>query len=327
MTHRTRVSALLLVVSMAAGACGPDVPLEVGVRDYSTDIVYGSQRQPPPLPPPVPAANPEPGFPGFIVPPPPIVVTQQPGSEPAPRPVPPPPAAACPTDDPLDFPRQPATRTVSGPPAAGVYLFRQQGTVSIAGQPAQALPAESSREVRNVVPAANNEVTYDVVIESLGDVTTSSYAARQSTGDPSLDGVFLTRVVTRRANGGVDEFTPTRGVRIIAVPAGPAASWNDVGTDPLRATSMVVQGQVTDKGRVNACGTPLDSWTVKVTGRLLGPGKDLTVTATYQVATQFGGFVLADDVAITGTDGGVRVDLRSAATVNAIEPRPPRNAQ
>lgn len=88
---------------------------------------------------------------------------------------------------------------------------------------------------------------------------------------------------------------------------------------------MVVRGTVTDKGRVNACGTPLDSWTVKVNGRLLGPAKDLTVTATYQVGTQFGGFVLADEVVISGTDRGARVELRTAATVNAIEPAPPRS--
>lgn len=322
MTHsRPTLVVLLAVLAVSATACGPDIPIEVGIRDYSTDIVYGAQRQPTALPPPVPAANPSPGFPGFIVPPPPAsAVTSLP---PPPLPTLPPAVVACPVDDPFDFPAEPATRTIVASPTAGVYTFRQGGTFVVGDQPPRPLPAESLRQIRDVVAdPESGDLTYDVVIESLGDTTTSSYAVRQTTGDPSLDGVFLTRVVTRRADGSADEFTPVSGARIIALPAGPSVSWNDAAIDPLRGSSLVVQGTVVDKGRVNACGTVLDAWTVEVTGRLLGPDKDLLVTATYQVGTQFGGFVLADQVTITGTDGGVQVELQSTATVNAIDPAP-----
>ena len=320
-----RVAGVVVCVVLVGSACGRDESIEVGMREYSTDIVYGSQRKEVP-PAPLPAANPTPGFPPFIVPPPPArVVTQVPTTVTTmvPAEVPPVPLApACPEDDPFDFPREPATRLVGAAPKQGRYRFRQEGAVAIGSVAAAALPTETSREIRNVATVASNAHTYDVVVESLGDTTTTSYSVRQSTGDPSLDGVFITRVVTRRADGSVDEFTPVSGVRIIALPAAPAASWNDVGTDPLRGTSMIVRGTVTDKGRVNACGTPLDSWAVKVEVRLLGAGKDLTVSATYQVGTQFGGFVLGEQVALRGTDRGQTVDLKSATSINDIQPEP-----
>lgn len=318
---RHPLPALAVLAALMAGACGPDVPLEVAVRDYSTDIVYGEQTRPS-SPPPIPGANPDPGFPGFIVPPPPARLAP---AEPEPGSVPAPPAA-CPADDPLDFPDQAASRTVSAPPAAGIYTFRQQGAVRVGERAPQPLPATSEREVVNAA-ATSGDLAFDVRIEASGETTTTSYAVRQATGDPGVDGVFLTRVVTRRAGGGVDEFSPARGVRLLALPAAAGVSWRDVGTDPIRATSMVVEGTVVDKARVNACGTPLDAWTVKVTGRLLGPAKDLAINATYQIGTQFGGFVIADDVAIAGADGGVRVELRSTAVVNNIEParRPSRS--
>lgn len=318
MTRRRPRSAMLLAsLAVAVSACGPDIPIEVGVKDYSTDIVYGSQRQPTAPPPPIAAANPVPGFPGFIAPPPPAAL-----STPLPQPPPPPPAAECPADDPFAFPAEPAPGPVTEPPMPGVYTFRQEGTVAVGDQTPQVLPTESLRQVRDVILEPTGDITYDVAIESLGETTTTSYAVRQTTGDPSLDGVFLTRVVTRRADGTVDEFAPVSGVRLIALPAGPGATWNDVATDPLRATSMVVQGAVVDKGRINACGTVLDAWTVEVTGRLLGPGKDLEVKATYHVGTQFGGLVLADEIAITGTDRGAAIQQQVRATINSIEPGP-----
>src|SRR4051812_5029709 len=188
---------------------------------------------------------------------------------------PPPAPSACPDDDPFSSPPAPAPQAVSAPPTVGSYTFRQHGTTKVGDGPATDLPASAVRQVRNVMRSDNGDVTYDVVINSFGDTTTTSYAVRQTTGDPSLDGVFITHVVTRRANGTVDEFAPLSGARIIALPAGPGTSWNDVATDPIRSTSMVIQGQITDRGRVNACGTVLDSWTVQVTGNPWEPPRTL----------------------------------------------------
>jgi hypothetical protein len=315
-----------VVLAAVGTACGPPkAPTEVVMKELSTDIVYGSQHKPA-APAPVPAANPTPGFPSFIVAPPPSVirpVTSSPApvvTQPTPSPTVPP--AACPDDDPFTFPAEPAPRGVTTPPSAGAYTFRQGGTTRVGDAPPMALPASAVRQVRNVAAAPNGDITYDVVIDSFGDTTTTSYAVRHTTGDPSLDGVSITHIVTRRADGTVDEFAPLSGARIIALPAGPGVMWNDVATDPIRSTSMVLQGQVTDRGRVNACGTVLDSWTVHVTGHLLGPAKDLTLDATYQIGTQFGGFVLADNVSMKGTDGGDAVEQTSNATINDVRPAP-----
>ena len=311
--------AALVVLSTA---CGPKHSTELAMKQYSTDIVFGTQSRPAPAPP-VAGAEPAPAFPSFIVPPPPSPTTPA-GSLPTTtsRPAGPPAATrACPPDDPFVFPQDPATSAVFRPPTAGSYTFRQEGNVTVSGAPAIALPAQSIRRVGNVTGTPATGLNFDVAIESLGDTTTTTYQARQSTGDPTLDGVFITHVVTRRASGSIDEFAPANGVRILPLPAAAGATWNDVGTDPVRGTSMVVQGTVdADKARVNACGTPLDAWGVQVSGRLLGPNKDLTLTAAYAVGTQLGGFVLREQVSLSGTDGGSSVHLTSAATIN--DPRP-----
>lgn len=312
-----RAAVVTVALALAGTACGPPkAPANVVMKELSTDIVYGSQRKPAP-PAPVPGANPTPGFPAFIVPPPPSVAASA-GPVTAPTTVPP--RKACPDDDPLTFPAAPAPGSVPAAPAAGAYSFRQQGTVKIGSNPPMALPPASTRRIANVATAAIGDITYDVVIDSFGDTTTTSYAVRQTAGDPSLDGIFITHVVTRRADGSVDEFAPVSGARIIALPAGPGVTWNDVATDPIRGTSMIVQGQVNDRGRVNACGTVLDSWTVQVAASLVGPGKDLALQATYQIGTQYGGFVLGDNVSLKGTDGGTTIDQTSTSTIN--DPRP-----
>lgn len=312
----------LTAALVVCASCAPRDPIQLGMKEYSTDIVFGRQSPPPPPPPPIAAAEPAPGFPSFIVPPPPAApagATASPSTTSASRrsrPAAPP----CPPDDPFVFPEEPATPGVLRPPSAGPYVFRQKGEVTVSGTTTP-LPAASIRRIGDVVGTPPGDVRYDVTIESLGDTTTTTYQVRQSTRDPSIDGVFITRVVTRRASGKVDEFAPVNGVRIISLPAAPGATWNDVGTDPARATSMVVQGTVeAGKARVNACGTPLDAWAVKVSGRLLGPGKDLALSASYAVGTQLGGFVLREEVTLSGTDDGRSLRLSSSATISA--PRP-----
>ena len=315
MTATTARSAALALVLVVAAACsGPDVPLDAGVREYSTDIVYGRQSEPP-QPAPILGANPDPAFPGFLAPPPPAPVAS----------FPPPTVAtpACAEADPFAFPAEVATPGIGEPPTAGRYTYRQEGTIEIAGRDPIVLPPELSRTVDAVeTDAETGELTYDVVTTAFGETTTTSYAVRQTTGDPSLDGLFLTQVVTERPDGSVDQFAPLGGVRLIALPAAPQTTWNDVGTDPLTATSMIVDGTVVEKGRVNACGTVLDSWTVEVTGRILGPSKAIEIDATYAIGTQFGGLVLAEDVHLTGTDAGETVEQTSKTTINAIVPEP-----
>lgn len=315
-----RAATLALVLVIGSAACGgPDVPRKAGVREYSTDIVYGRQSKPP-QPAPIVGANPDPAFPGFLAPPPPAPRTPV-----APPTVTPP---ECRDADPVAFPADVATPGIAKPPAAGRYTFRQQGSISVEGRDPITLPPEQSRIVDAVESDADTgTLTYDVVTEAFGETTTTSYAVRQTTGDPSLDGLFLTQVVTKRPDGTVDQFAPLGGVRLIALPAGPETTWQDVGTDPLTATSMVVDGRVVEKGLVNACGTVLDSWTVEVTGRILGPSKAIEIDATYEVGTQFGGLVLAERVHLTGEDTGEAVEQTSTSTINAIVPQPADGGQ
>jgi hypothetical protein len=86
---------------------------------------------------------------------------------------------------------------------------------------------------------------------------------------------------------------------------------------------MTFTTTVEGKARVFACGQPLDTWTVHLTaGRLTSPTQELQFDATYQLATQFGGIVVADTVAFTGTDNGDGIQRSNRAAIASV-PRSP----
>lgn len=309
-------AAALLVV---ATACGPELPLEIGVKDRPTDVVYGSQKKPP-QPAPVPLAPLDPGFPSFIVPPPtPMAVA---------RPVPALPKVACPQAGPFDFPGEPVTAGLGVLPKEGRYRFRQEGSGTIDGQPVAPIPAETERVITNVVRDEDGSFTYDLSQDLAGVVTTTTYRYVHFTDNSEFDGIYIVRQVMTRPDGSQAEFRPSGtlagpvGARVLRVPTETGATWAATGTDALRATSMIVQGTVVDRDRIDACGTLVDAWKVTTTGTVVGPTKNLTITATYQVANQLGGLIVADDVTIKGTDNGVAVDQHVRTVINSPDPLP-----
>lgn len=300
-----RFAALALALVLA-GCAGPKEPLEVGVKEFPTKVLFGQTARP--LPPPVLSQNPVPAFPGFLQPPPPRFRIPEVEIRPL-----------CPTAHPFSAPRHVAGNRALHPPVEADYLFRNQGKFSV-GSLSGDYPKLSRRSITNVI-SGEDEFTFDVVIELAGTVTTTTYRVvpqsvfPPSAGTPPDSGVFIVRVVTESPDG-PDVFAPTPALPLILFPAGPGVQWDARGIDPFSQTVMQFHGAVTGKARVDACGTVLDGWLVETSaGSITGPTKDLVFTASYVIGTQFGGFSLMDRVEISGVDGGEEVSSLNEATI------------
>jgi hypothetical protein len=255
-----RIVPFVVALALTATACGPELSLDVGVREPAVDIIYGA---PPTTVPPRP---PDASFqnttaPGFVSAPirldvPPVVNT---------RPVAPrtnvtlPPPPACPTAGPFKVPAEAAPTSVTSTPKPGIYRFRRVGssratapggtTDQLRALPQQPLSAEIAREVTNVqtqhLPNGNDLITYDVVETEPGLKTTTTYEIDPiGTGLVSTDtnrdaGVRITRIVTERSDlpgdtapggaasaptrggQGAEVFVPQPALKIIDLPLRP----------------------------------------------------------------------------------------------------------
>lgn len=205
-------------------------------------------------------------------------------------------------------------------PAA--YLFDNVGTFSVSGADARTgtFPARTLRVVGSIAQGEGG-FSYDVA-ERVGDTTTTT-TYMVVTGAAAENGLFVTRMTYRRADGQVAYFRPIPALKLAALPLVRGAQTEQRGVDPTTQTVMSFMSVVEGKQRVTACGEPLDTWTVHLTqGRLVSPTQNLEFDSTYQVGTQFGGLVVRDAVAFKGTDGASGVQRSNRATI-ATAPRVP----
>lgn len=323
-----RVVLLLAAASLAAGCGGPDRPLSVGFKEVPSNVVLGAQGSAAPVAPP---AGPATAGPAPLVapPPPPSVITLPPPSfelpdagRPVAPPVPQPSAPACPSVDPLRAPAVEAPATVSVRPARAQYVFRNVGTFQVSGSDARrgAFPALSLRTVSGALEGEDGFV-FDVA-ETLGDITTTTtyrVVERQPLGSAVPSGLYVARVVSRAGDGQQSTFEPIPSLRLAAFPLVRGSRVESRGVDARTQTAMSFVSTVTGKARVDACGEPLDSFTLDLTeGRLISPRQDLDFTASYAVGTQYGGLVLRETVAFAGTDGEAGVSRSNTSTISQV---------
>lgn len=322
----TRRLPLLLVGLVLVAGCGtPDRPLDLGFKEVPSDVVLGAQTSPKPAP--VTSVRPVTAVP---LPPPPSVVTLPPPpfDVPAPTavaPSPPPPLASapsCPAGDPLAAPKLEAPATVAKPPVQAAYLFDNIGTFRVSGADTRSgtFPVRTVRLFNRITRASPGSFSYDVS-ERIGDTTTTTtFSVVTDARLPGQEnGVYTTRMTYRRADGTTATFSPTPALKLAALPLIRGARTDQKAVDPQTQTAMSFTSTVEGKARVLACGEPLDSWTVHLTqGRLISPTQDLEFDATYQLGTQFGGIVIRDSVAFTGTDGAAGVQRSNRASIAAV---------
>jgi hypothetical protein len=298
------VLALVAATAMLTGACGPRERLHVSMRDYATNVVYGGQKKPPP-PKPVPAASLEPTFPTFLQP---LVTPAGPAASTSTATTLVERAPACPSAGFSVQPTHPVTPTILAPPKPASYVIRQDGYVSFAGKSTSPAPL-GLRAIQNVKTPGDGTFTYDAAdVQPDSSVTVTSYLVDQRTGLPGSDGLYLTQVVSRLPDGTIDQFAPADPIRLLSLPADPGnPTWASAGTDGVHNLTMELQGTIAGHGRVDACGTVLDSWEVTASGRILSPTKNLSFTSVYDIGNHFGGIILSDSLSMSGTDQSVAV--------------------
>jgi hypothetical protein len=314
MRRRLPVLGLLLLVTACAG---PQRPLDIGFKEVPSDVILGAHGSPTPTP----ASAPPVSTGGVVAPPPPAVVALPPPTfDVAPEPpAPSTPTAACGTADPLQAPRREAPSSVSAPPAKASYVFRDVGTYTTSGADARkgTFPLTSVRTIGNVARSSSTNFTFDVA-ELLGNVTTTTtYDLVGVSLLPAArpPGMYLKQV--RSVSGSsTSTFTPSPELQLASFPLVRGASVSSSGVDPESATTMQFTSTVTGKTRVDACGTPLDSWVLDLTaGKLLSPSVNLEFSATYDVGTQYGGLFLRERSTFRGTDSNGGVDRALTATI------------
>ena len=349
----TRLRLALVALLVALSACaGPETPLGVDVGSVPTDILLGQkvkQVAQAPLPPSVLTPKVVEGVPRPLLP-----MEVAPPSSTTP-PTKRPPSPACPDADPLKAPALVADPDVQGTPAEATYIYRLAGTFEIGGPNAQSgsLPASSTRTVKNITrPVAGNYFEYDVAADVSGSVTTSRYRVVPAkgnqpnpsttpttqlnppypqtptigTGTPANPGIYLVSIDDGGAAAPV-VFNGGNGMLLAKLPFQPHDTFQSTataGTVTENYTSVigqVVEDQYRPKARVNACGIPLDSWTVRLFGEIT-QGSDsprLEFESVYQFAPQFGGISLEDRVQVKSPeDAGTPVFRQSHAIINSV---------
>jgi hypothetical protein len=317
---RRRVA--LATVLLAAACGGPQRPVDIGFKEVPSDVILGAHATPTPAPAPT-AVRPTGPPPVSVValPPP----TFEVGPEPPP-PSPPPAEPVCGTADPLQPPAREAPPSIGAPPAKATYLFRDVGSYAVSGADARkgTFPATLVRTVGNVVRSSGTNFTFDVS-ELLGDVTTTTtYDVVGSSLLPAAipPGLYLKQVKSVRGTAS-STFAPSPELTLATFPFVRGASVSSSGVDPQTATSMQFTSTVTGKARVDACGTPLDTWVLDLTqGKLMSPTQNLDFTSTYDVGTQYGGLVLRERTAFAGTDSGAGISRTNTATITTTPKLP-----
>jgi hypothetical protein len=214
------------------------------------------------------------------------------------------------------------------PPRAGVYPYRQEGSYQVDGGPKQPLPEGGERVVTNVVRRSDGTYAFDVAATQLGATTTTTYNVLSPSGHPDVDGIYITGIVIDRADGNREAFTPIGaqgagyGLRILPLPAATAATWRSVASDPVRGSSMILDGVVKEPGRVDACGTVVEGWSsqVSIESRAFGRVEPARISATYIIAPQLGGLIVGDVVEVVDAQPDHQVAQRSSALINSLVP-------
>lgn len=319
---RSRAVYVFAVIVFLMAACGgPRTPLEVGVREFPTDVLFGRRETPPPPPP---ASNPNPGFPVLVSP-----VTPGISPLPSPRSTP---ASECEEAHPFTAPRHVAGTRSDKAPIVATYPFRNEGFSEQTRDGEKIVtnyPPESSRRITDVETESDGSFTYHVTDDLSGAGTRTRYQVVPESPLADQAGVFITRI-----ESGVDFFTPQPKLKILQFPVENGFQWDAAGTDPFSQTTMSFHARIgrevpdgpddgdepdlVPKVRVDACGEVLDAWYVDITqGQVISPQTNFAFITSYAIGTQFGGLIVMEHTEASGTEGSVQFANNRTATISS----------
>lgn len=293
-----RRGVVAVAVAVLLSSCGgPKIPFQVVGKAVPVNVKFGKAL------PPV-TVRPVPG--GYIIVPQPIPPSPL---GPIYFPPPPPKPIPCPKAGPLEFPDKAATGEVLKAPSGATYLYRTKGDRSL-GDERQTYLESEIRQVGNIEtttdPVTNRE-TYRHVTTAANniEVVMTSFVADQSqlaiTGMEWFGG------------GKTTKFSPAAPLKIMPIPPRQTLvtgnhldTWQSAATDPLSRMAVSVDGKVTGRARIDACGKMIDTWHAELRMHWVSPTDDYTTTWGIYVATQYGGVIVSE---YSRTDGGTKDGL------------------
>jgi hypothetical protein len=301
---RRKSPILLCLVALAATACGPHVALHLNMRQVDLTfprVLTPAQNLVPPAPLIIPV--PVPPIPVFTTPIQPVV--------------PPPQTNACPKAGPFAVPAEPASVLLDKPPAPATYFQSSKGSYSGSG----ATPAAG----KLTSPYITSLTSLPATTSQSGQQSDNWLVKRTDTGTGASEfelfqlalpassslavspGLYLSALKWKDpVRGGDLTFVPSgSGVEILPSPVstGSNPSFASSATDPNTFTTMTTAGTVTGQQRIDVCGTLVDTYTTQLTGTLTTPNFQWQFAWRLQIATQYGGVVVEDDMTLTNPAG------------------------
>jgi hypothetical protein len=311
--RRTRPTTGAIVACLAAlvtTACGPHADLHLNMRQVSltvprvlTPAVTLVPPAPITVPLPVPAIpSVPPSIPTFVPPPPKL--------------------PACPKASEFAVPAEPASVDVSSGPTPAMYVQTSRGSYSgSAAKPSSGkLIAPVVTSVTNLprtTAAQTGQVSDNWLVSRVDtvthDTTYEAYQLATPTGSGQLvtPGIYLTGMKWKDPVRGELSFVPTgSGIEIMPSPvnASSTATFASSATDPNSLTTMTATGNVLGKKRIDVCGTLVDTWTVQLAGALTSPNFKYQFAWRQQIATQYGGVDVEDQLTLATPGTGLTWD-------------------
>ena len=302
---RPKSPILLCLLALAATACGPHVALHLNMREVDLTfprVLTPAQNLVPPAPLTIPV--PVPPIPVFTTPIQPVVP-------------PPPPTNVCPKAGPFAVPAEPVSVLLDKPPAPATYFQSSKGSYSgstatpAAGQLTSpyvsaltSLPATTSQLGQQ---SDNWLVTRTDTKTGASEVESFQLALPSSSAQAVSPGLYLSGLKWKDpVRGGDLTFVPSgSGLEILPSPVSTSSnpSFASSATDPNTFTTLSAAGTVTGQQRIDICGTLVDTYTTQLTGTLTSPSFQSQFTWRFQVATEYGGVVVEDDLTLKNPAG------------------------
>jgi len=321
-----------LLIALVTGCSGPSPQLSFGGKAVPVNVAFGGPADGDPrvvdgpvvdFPAPaglgvVPTSPlPANALPGVSVP-----LATVPGAK-SPPTTRPPVLEPCPTRDPFSFPISEADNQVRTDVRTGTYPYRVSGTATGAegSGPFNAVVAHTFAKLGQ---STDGTRTFTDSFSQFGVDTVATYKARPSDGlnagnvgtEASTGEVELSSIVSRQTAGPASSFAPSgSGLRYIQLRATDGVTWRDASNDPTTRSTVTINGKILSRSVVDACGQPVSAWQVAATQTIVTPSENITSTVNRWIATQYGGIVVKEEVAYSGTKNGTAIQGRYVSTI------------
>jgi hypothetical protein len=132
-------------------------------------------------------------------------------------------------------------------------------------------------------------------------------------------------------------FKPLLPIQLVGLGVGEGDNWRSAGTDPISGITLIVEGSVLARERVDVCGRVVEAFRVRSSERTVNLNPSGTPFSSYTndhdpaeprepnsylVAPQYGGLFVAVETHETTTIGALTVIVDNVGTKSSIEPAP-----